>query len=337
MARRLGVAVVGAGRMGARHGENLAAGARSRVAWIVDPAEGAARALAERCEARWAPDLGQALESPDVDAVVIATPSTLHAQAVEAALDRGKAVFCEKPLHVGLEPTRALVRRIERAAGYFQIGFMRRYDPAYAEAHRAAAAGELGRIRHALAVSRDPLPPPEAYIAVSGGIFLDLGIHDIDLVRWLVGDEIVQVHAQGNVGDTAYLAAHEDAEEAQVLARCAGGATATLLMSRTSLYGYDIRTELWGTEGTLSVGYLREPAVTRHDPGGVHHSAVAGFLDRFAEAYRREMDDFVVRVLSDQPSPAPARDALVAAEVAQACRQSFLDGTTVTVAAVRER
>jgi len=335
LAERLAVAVVGAGRMGRRHAENLAAGARSRVTWIVDPAGAAARPLAAHCGAEWTPDIGVALAAPDVDAVVIATPSTLHAAAVEAAMAAGKPTFCEKPLAVGMESTHRLCSRIEHAGAYFQIGFMRRYDPGYAEARRAVAAGELGHIRHALAISRDPLPPPEDYIAVSGGIFLDLGIHDIDLLRHLVGDDVVRVHAQGNVGETGYLTAHDDAEEAQVLVQFAGGATGTLLMSRSSLYGYDIRTELWGTSGSLAVGYLREPAVTHYDRAGVHSRAVPGFLERFATAYRLEMEDFTAAVLEGRPSPAPAADALAAAEVAEACRRSFLHGTPVDVAEVR--
>jgi predicted dehydrogenase len=326
---RLRVAVVGAGRMGRRHAENLAASTRGQVTWIVDPAP-EARPFAEALGARWAADLG-AVGEPDVDAVVVATPSSMHAAAVEAGLAAGRAVFCEKPLVVGLEATAALARRIEAAGRYFQIGFMRRYDPAYAEARRAVASGELGVLRHLLAISRDPLPAPEAYLATSGGIYLDLGIHDIDLLRWLAGDEIISVHAQGNVGETAYIGRLGDAEEAQALARLRGGAAATLLLSRTSLYGYDIRTELWGTRGSLAIGYLREPAVTRFDRSGAHERAVPGFLERFATAYRLEMEDFVARVLEGRPSPATAADALAAAAVADACRRSFQSGQPVAL------
>lgn len=325
----LRVAVIGAGRMGRRHAENLAAGPRSRVTMVVDPAEGA-RAVAGAVGARWAPGV-EAVASADVDAVVIATPSTMHAEAIAAGLDAGKAVFCEKPLVVGLAETAALARRIEASGRYFQIGFMRRYDPAYTDAHRAVQAGELGTVRHLLGISRDPLPPPEAYIATSGGIFLDLGIHDIDLLRWLGGEEIVSVHAQGNVGEATYIGHHGDAEEAQVLLRFAGGATGTLLMSRSSLYGYDIRTEIWGTGGSLRIGYLREPAVTRYDRYGMHERAVPGFLQRFAEAYRLEMLDFVDRVLDGRPSPATALDGLRAAEVAEACNRSFASGAPAQV------
>lgn len=331
MELRLRVAVVGAGRMGRRHAENLCAGPRSAVSWIVDPAPEAA-ALAQRLGAHWAPGL-EVLTAADIDAVVIATPSPLHAAAVEAALEAGHPVFCEKPLLPGLEATRTLAARIEASGRYFQIGFMRRYDPAYAEARRAVAAGELGNLRHLLLISRDALPPPEAYLAVSGGIFTDLGIHDIDLLRWLSGDEIVSATAQGTVGETAYIGALGDAEEAQALVRLRGGACASLLLSRTSLYGYDIRTELWGTAGSLCVGYLREPAVERRDRGGLHARAVPGFLERFALAYRLEMEDFAARVLEGRPSPATAADALAAAAVAEACSRSFASGQPARVEA----
>lgn len=330
MAATIGVAVVGAGRMGARHAEHLAAGGRCRLTWIVDPAS-AAEPLARRLGARWAGDLETALRGGGVDAVVIATPSALHAAGLRAAAAEGLAILCEKPLAADLGETRLLASLLERSGVYCQIGFMRRYDPAYAEARRAVAAGELGRVRHALAISRDPLPPPEAYLAGSGGIFLDLGIHDLDLLRWLLADDIVEVHAQGNVGDTGYIQTHHDLEEAQALLRFAGGATATLLLSRTSLYGYDVRAELWGTAGSLAVGYLREPAVTRLDAAGLHARAVGGFLERFSAAYRHEIEDFVARVLDGRPSPAPPADALAAAEAAEACRRSQASGLPVAV------
>ena len=326
---QLRVAVVGAGRMGRRHAENLAASPRVRVTWIVDPLP-AGEAFAAALGARWAPDVS-ALAEPDVDAAVVASPSPEHASGVQAALDAGRAVFCEKPLAASLDATRSLAARIGASGRYFQIGFMRRYDPAYAEARRAVAAGEVGTLRHLLAVSRDPLPPPEGYLAVSGGIFLDLGIHDIDLLRWLSGDEIVSAFAQGNVGDHGYIARLGDAEEAQALVRFRGGATGTLLLSRTSLYGYDIRTELWGTAGSLRAGYLREPAVTRGDRGGLHARAVPGFLERFAFAYRLEIEDFVARVLDGRPSPASEADGLAAAAVADACQRSMQSGRPVPV------
>lgn len=324
LADRLSVAVVGAGRMGRRHAENIAACPEARVSWIVDPLP-EAEAFARTLGARWAADL-QALSEPDVDAVAIASPSPQHAAAVEAALAARRPVFCEKPLTAEPATTQALAARIAAAGVYFQIGFMRRYDPAYAEARRAAAAGELGDLRHLLAVSRDPLPPPAAYLALSGGIFLDLGIHDIDLLRWLSGDEIVSAYALGTVGLHAYIGALGDAEEAQALVRFRGGATGTLLLSRTSLYGYDIRTELWGTAASLRVGYLQEPAVSRGDRTGLHAKAVPGFLERFATAYRIEIQDFIARVRGGLPSPATEVDALRAAAVADACRRSLQTG-----------
>jgi myo-inositol 2-dehydrogenase/D-chiro-inositol 1-dehydrogenase len=321
---KLRVAVVGAGRMGRRHAENLAGSARSRPVLVVDP-DPATRPWAEGLDARWAPDLGE-LTAPDVDAVVVANPTPHHAAAVRAALEAGKPVLCEKPLALELGETAELARLASGSDHYLQVGFMRRYDPAYAAAQRAAAAGELGRLQHLLAISRDPLPPPEEYLAGSGGIFLDLGVHDIDLVRWISGQEVLAVFAQGHPGEDPALAAHGDVEEAQALLRLAGGSTATLLLSRRSLYGYDVRMELWGTAASLRVGYLRGPAVTRGDRTGLHAQAVPGFLERFAEAYRREVEDFVDRVLAGRPSPVTAHDAWRAALVAEACRRSLASG-----------
>jgi predicted dehydrogenase len=324
----LQVAVVGAGRMGRRHAENVAASGRARVGWIVDP-DPAAAAFAAALGAAWAPDYSPLAQA---DAVVVACPTALHPEAVAAALAAGRDVFCEKPLALGGEATRNLARRIAASGRYFQIGFMRRYDPAYAAAWREVRAGSLGRLRHLWTISRDPQPPPESYVRVSGGIFLDLGIHDIDILRWLAGDEIVEVHAQGNVGDTSFLARYDDVEEAQALVRFSGGATGTMLLSRSSLYGYDVRAELWGTAASLRVGYLQDPAVVRGDRSGLHARAVPGFLERFAEAYRREMDDFLCRVAEGRPSPATETDAVAAAEVADACQRALREGRPQTVA-----
>ena len=321
----LGVAVVGAGRMGRRHAENLAANPDCRVRWIVDPAD-SARQLAASLQAQWAPDLSTALAAGDALAVVIATPTTLHAAAIRAALGAERAVFCEKPLLVDLEASAQLAREIRDSGLYFQMGFMRRYDPAYAEAHRAVRAGELGRLRQVLAISRDPSPPPASYLATSGGIFLDLGIHDIDLVRWLSGEEVTRATALGNVGDTAYIGDLGDAEEAAALLELSGGCLAAVLGSRTSRYGYDIRTELWGTGGSLVAGYLRAPAVTRLGPEGIAAATVSGFLERFAQAYELEMDDFVRRVREGLPPPATAEDAVAGARVAEACLRSLRSG-----------
>lgn len=334
MADTLAVAVVGAGHMGRHHARNLAHLPRARVTWVVDPVEPAGRAAAAECGARWSPALESALAAPDVEAVVVVTPSHLHAAAVEPALDARKAVFCEKPLTAELAGTRRLAARIAASGTYFQIGFMRRYDPAYAEARRAIAAGEVGRVVHVLAVSRDPEPPPEAYVRVAGGIFTDLGIHDLDAVRFLTGQGFVCAYAQA-AGETAHLAAHDDADEAQALLRLDGGATATVLLSRRALYGYDIRAEVWGTEGSVRAGYLREPAVTRGDRAGLHARAVPGYLERFAAAYFLEMRDFVDRVLDGRPSPVTEADALAAAEAAEACRLSLRRRVPVDVTEVR--
>lgn len=328
MAARLRVAVVGAGRMGRRHAENLVACPGAAVDWIIDP-DPAVAGFAERLGARWSAGMEPLSAS---DAVVIACPTALHPAAVDAALAAGSALFCEKPLALGLPATAALAARIAASRAYFQMGFMRRYDPGYAEVWRVVRAGGVGRPRHFLAVSRDPAPPPESYVRVSGGIFLDLGIHDVDILRWLAGEEVVEVYAQGNVGNTAYLARHEDVEEGQALIRFASGALGTLLLSRTSLYGYDVRAEVWGTAGSVAVGPFGDGGVVRGDGAGLHAPGVPGFLERFAAAYRLEMADFVARVRDGRPAPTTEADGVAAAAVADACQRSLRAGQPVAVA-----
>jgi predicted dehydrogenase len=311
--------------MGRRHAENVAAAPRARLTWVVDPLP-AAGDFARRLGARWSPGL-EAVSAADVDAVVVASPSPEHRPAVEAALAAGRAVFCEKPLAADLRATEALAARIAASGLFVQLGFMRRYDAVYAEARRAVAAGEIGTPRHLLAVSRDPQPPPPSYLAASGGIFLDLGIHDLDLLRWIAGDEVAEVSAQASAGTPEAIAAAGDVDEAQALLRFRGGATATLLLSRAALYGYDVRMEVWGTRGSLRLGRLPEPAVVRGDAAGLHARAVPGFLERFAEAYRLEIEDFVARVLDGASPAATAADALAAARAAEACQRALRTGT----------
>ena len=248
------VAFLGAGRMGITHLRNLAAIPGVRVAVVAD----AVRAAAEHAQsltgaARATDDIDGVLRDPAIDAVVIATPTGTHARLIEAAVRAGKAVWCEKPIALTLAETEHVVRVIKDSGQPVQLGFMRRFDPGYMAAKRRIDAGDLGRIETFRALSRDNTPPPVAYLRSSGGVFLDMAVHDLDLARFLVG-EVERVDAwTANLIDPAHFEAADDVDTAFTLLRFVSGALGVVKTSRRSAWGYDIRTEVAGALGKVVI------------------------------------------------------------------------------------
>jgi myo-inositol 2-dehydrogenase / D-chiro-inositol 1-dehydrogenase len=329
--RRLGIALLGAGRLGAGHARILAGLPSARLALIADPRPDVA-ALGERLGARVVAEPERAIEDGEVEAVVIVTPTASHAPLIAAAARAGKAVLCEKPVALDVPGTEAALAAARAAGVPLQIGFQRRYDPGYAEARRRIGAGEVGAIHLFRAVSHDPYPPTAAYIAACGGQFLDMAIHDIDLARFLTGDEVVEVSAFGSVlgpSGEAFRAAG-DWDTTVLDLRFAGGALGSIVNSRQSGYGYDIHTEVLGDRGSIKVGYERQVPLTRYDAAGAHHDYVPYFPERFAAAYRAEIEAFVEAVLAGRPVAPTGEDGLAALKVAIAATASARAGGAPT-------
>lgn len=332
---RLGVALLGAGRMGRTHAETLPSLPGVRVVAVADPVEEAregARLAAGALRAY--SDPADAIADGEVDALIIATPTPTHAPLVEEAAGAGKAVFCEKPVADSLARAQELARRVRESGVPFQIGFQRRFDPGYAAAHERIARGELGTIDQFRSVGRDPAPPPLEYLRVSGGIFFDQALHEFDIARFLVG-EVSEVSAWGAVRVQEEIGAMDDADTAVTLLRFESGALGVIENSRRAVYGYDIRTEVFGSAGKLVVDAVPKTPLWHYGERGVSADHYHFFTDRFREAARQELCAFVASVRQGRPASPGIDDALRAMLVAQAATDSFRRGAPVPVEVTR--
>jgi myo-inositol 2-dehydrogenase / D-chiro-inositol 1-dehydrogenase len=292
------VALVGSGRMGSFHRRTLTdhPAVREVAVYDVDPGR------------RTLPTLDEALAS--ADAAVIVTPAATHGPLIERCLGARIPTFCEKPLALGLGETERLAALASETAAPLQVGFQRRFDAGYVEARRRIAEGELGRIFSFVMHARDRVPPPREYIPTSGGLFRDAHVHDLDAARWLLGQEVSEVFADGAVRAFEMFAELDDVDTSAVVIRMADGTLGALIGGRSSpVAGYDIRAEVFGSGGAVAIG----PAEPR---------VYADFLDRFADAYRAEMDHFLRLARGEAPNPCTAFDALHALRAADACDRS---------------
>jgi myo-inositol 2-dehydrogenase/D-chiro-inositol 1-dehydrogenase len=325
------VAFLGAGRMGMTHLRNLIGVPGVHVRAVADrrleaAQNGAAVVRAERAS----DDLDATIHASDVDAVLIASSTDTHAELIERCVRADKPVWCEKPVALTLEETRRVVEIVDASDVPVMIGFMRRFDPGYAAAKRKIAAGEVGRIERFRAVSCDFQPPPLTFVKTSGGIFVDMLVHDFDMARFLVG-EIEEVSAWGNVQiDPTYLDAG-DVDTAVALLRFANGALGVLEGSRRTTWGYDIRTEIAGSQAKLVIeAPQKTPLLTSRGLSyiGDHYES---FPDRFDAAYRAELDYFFACLRTGTPPVPDVRDALESLRVALAATKSLKEGRPVKV------
>lgn len=331
----IGVAVLGAGRMGLTHLRNLGAIPNARVVVVADPdADAAERGRALARARRAVVDPLEAIHDPDVEAVVIVTPTSTHAALIEAGLRAGRAIFSEKPVAHDLAETARIVDLWRELGLPVQLGFMRRFDPGYVRAKTLIDAGRLGRIEQFRALSRDTYPPSLEFLRTAGGSFLDMAIHDLDLARFLVG-EVDEVHAWASVLFDERFAQADDWDTSLAVLRFANGALGVIETARHSAWGYDIRTEVAGASAKVVVdGGRKTPATLLHDLSATddrHES----FPDRFEIAYRRELEAFLADVAAGRaPSPAPD-EALETLRLAVACTISWREGRSIRVADVR--
>jgi len=329
----LGFAVIGAGRIGALHAQHLVGAVEgARLTLVYDVDEAAARAAA-RGGAAALTDLDEALAHPRVDAVVIASPTAVHAEQLRLAARAGKAIFCEKPVADDLAQTISAMDAVAAAGVPFQIGFNRRFDPAYAELARAIRAGELGKVELFRSQSTDPRPAPEAYIASSSGFFRDSVIHDIDTARFVAG-EVERVTALGRVLVDPLYEKYGDVDTSVVTLEFASGALGVLMNSRRTVYGHDLRVEVHAERGKLVAEDERATKLWRYGVEGVRGDFYDHFLDRFRDAYRRELQAFVDAVQSGTPPSPGAVDAIETLRVADAATLSLHEGRPVRVAEV---
>jgi inositol 2-dehydrogenase len=335
---RLNIGLIGLGRLGRVYARDLAGRIpETRLVAVADPAGTLAREVAEEFDvARSYTDPTALIDDKSVDAIVIVTPTHVHRDQVIEAASRKKPTFCEKPPALSLAEVGAMKRAVEKAGMFFQMGFMRRFDAGYAAAKKQIEAGRIGAPLVFKATSRDPFRPSLEYAnpASSGGMLIDMGIHDFDLARWFMGD----VRSVAAIGATiAYpeLATVGDIDNAIASLTFESGKLGVVDLTRSGIYGYDISTEILGLEGTIRIGYLREtPIMIMTKANGVSHDTVPYFMERFRDAYTTQLQNFAQNVRQGKEPPITIDDGLEALRVGVAATRARESGTTVTVAEV---
>jgi inositol 2-dehydrogenase len=333
---KIGVAFIGLGRMGETHLRNVAGLSQVKVVAVADTKP----AVAERGKVLSGAEIAfteveRAITYPGVDAVVIVTPTDTHARLIEISALAGKAVFSEKPIALDLAETKRVVNVVRERGTQVQLGFMRRFDPGYALAKKKIEAGELGRIELFRALSRDTYPPSLEFLIKSGGIFLDMAIHDLDLARYLVG-EVEEIHAWGTVLFDETFSKADDIDTAVAMLRFANGALGVVETSRHSNWGYDIRTEVAGAVGKVVIEAPQKTPLLFAKDFGSRFDHFENFPDRFEAAYRIEIESFFAALLEGRPVAPGPEDALETLRLGLAAAKSWREKRPVKFSEVQE-
>jgi inositol 2-dehydrogenase len=330
--------LIGVGRMGANLARHLAYTVDSaNLVAIADPNQqqlSEMRPLFESVDTY--SDYNKLLDRSDLDAVVIATPTNTHVEVVKAAAQAGKHIFTEKPLALTLERCDEAIAAVEANGVKLHVGFMRRFDPAYVAAKRKIDAGAIGNPVLFKSIGRDSWRPTIEFARRenSGGLMMDMGIHDFDLARWLMGSEVVRVYCEGGCLLYPELAEAGDIDNAIVNLKFANGAIGDIEISRSGIYGYDIRTEIVGTEGSLLIGKLQQTDILFLQPNNISHDTIPGFMERFADAFAAEIADFVTTIQEDRDTTVGADDARAATAVGIAATLSLEEERIVMISEI---
>ncbi len=322
----MNVGIIGAGRIGKVHAETLAYRVpQAAPAAIADTNRATAQDVAKRCGiARVASDAEEILSDPKIDAVLICSPTDTHAELVVRAAQAGKHIFCEKPIDHGLAKIDRALAAVQKAGVKFQVGFNRRFDANFARVRRALTEGEIGTPHLMHIISRDPGPPPIAYIKVSGGIFLDMTIHDFDMARFLIGDEVESVYTAGAVKVDPEIGKAGDLDTALIVMQFKNGVIATIDNSRKAVYGYDQRVEILGSAGMIATGNNYPNQAIVSTAAAVQRDLPLNFfMERYTESFVSEMQSFVSAVLEDKPTQVTGTDGRVAVVMGLAARKSY--------------
>ncbi len=324
--------LLGAGRIGQIHGRSVAAHKSASLAAITDVDAKAVAALAAETGASVAKSAADIIADKSIDAVLICTPTDTHADLIEQAAKAGKAVFCEKPVDLSADRVRACLKVVAETKAPLMIGFNRRFDPSFASLQQRLRAGEVGTPEIVTVLSRDPGPPPVSYIVRSGGLFRDMMIHDLDMARFLLGEEPVEVSALASRLVDPEIGKAGDIDTAVVTLKTASGKLAQISNSRRATYGYDQRIEVHGSTGLLRAQNMFPTTVERANAQGFSTDPVMHFfLERYLPAYRAEIDAFVTSVSAGKALNPSGEDGLKALLLADAAEASMKSGKSVRV------
>lgn len=337
MNKRLNLGVIGLGRLGRVYATDLAQRvARARLVAVADlQADLAASFASEHGVPKWYGTHAELLADPEVEAVAVISSTSTHREVVIAAARAGKAIFCEKPIAMSLAEAAEMLAAVEHAGVFFQMGFQRRFDAGYAAAKEKVEAGVIGTPVLLISTSRDPFRPPLEFCdpKVSGGLIADMGVHDFDVARMFLG-EVKSVYATGGALAYPELKPVGDIDNAVINLSFTSGALGVVELSRNAVFGYDIRAEIWGTKGSLQIGYWRETPVLVMTEGGITHDVVPHFMQRFERAYLAQIQDFVDNVLEGRKPRVTGADAVAALRISLAANKSLKENRPVEVAEI---
>jgi myo-inositol 2-dehydrogenase/D-chiro-inositol 1-dehydrogenase len=337
MTRQINVGIIGAGRIGRVHAENLAY--RIPEANVVAIADIFVES-AEKCAADFnIPSAFKAhqaiMEDDEIEAVVICSSTDTHAQFIGEAAAAGKHIFCEKPIDFDLKRIDQALEAVSQAGVKLQIGFNRRFDPSFKRVRDAVAEGKIGTPHILHIFSRDPAPPPIEYIQVSGGIFLDMTIHDFDMARYLIGSEVEEVYATGGVMIDPRIGQAGDIDTAMVSLRYAQGTIGSIDNSRQAVYGYDQRVEVFGSEGSMIVANRTPDNAIYSNADGVHAAKpLYFFIERYTDAYIAEMREFITCILKDKMPSVTGIDGRIPVVMGLAAWKSYRENRPVKLSEI---
>ncbi|MDA8767491.1 inositol 2-dehydrogenase [Planktomarina temperata] len=327
-------AILGAGRIGQVHARAVTSTPDATLVAIADPVADAAQRVADAygCDIR---SIDEIAASDDVGAVAICTPTNTHADLIEQFARAGKAVFCEKPIDLSLERVKTCLKTVEAEDATLMVGFNRRFDPDFMALKKSIDDGRIGDVEMITLTSRDPGPPPYEYIKVSGGIFRDMTIHDFDVARWLLGEEVETVQAAASVLTDTKIGELGDFDSINVILTTASGKQCTITNSRRATYGYDQRIEVLGSKGSVSAENHREANIEIADSTGYLRPPLLNFfMSRYVNAYANEIAAFVGAVANGSPTPTTGHDGMMALALADAALKSVAEGSVVKVSDV---
>jgi len=337
MSTQVNVGVIGAGRIGKLHAENLAY--RIPEAHIIAIADVVLEA-AEKCAADFqipsaVKDYREIMENPDIEAVIICSSTDTHSQMIEEAATAGKHIFCEKPIDFDLARIDRALEAAVKAAVKLQVGFNRRFDPNFKRVREMVAAGKIGTPHILRITSRDPAPPPVEYIKVSGGIFLDMTIHDFDMARYLIGSPVSEIYAAGGVMVDPEIGRAGDIDTAVITLRFENGTIGTIDNSRKAVYGYDQRVEVFGSEGMVAVSNNTPDTAVYSNAEGVHSSLpLFFFVERYTESYIAEMKEFIGCMQQDKKPSVTGIDGRIPVVMGYAAIKSYEENRPVKLSEV---
>lgn len=328
--------IIGAGRIGKMHAENLVVLPQVSVKAIsdlfIDGLEEWATAIGIETVTT---DYQVILDDKEIDAVLVCSPTSTHLQVIKDAAQAGKHIFCEKPISFSPEESEEVLKVVEENGVKFQVGFNRRFDANFKKVHDTVKNGVIGDTQIVKITSRDPAPPPAEYIANSGGMFMDMTIHDFDIARYVTGSDVTEVYVQGASLVDPVFEEYGDVDTAIISLKFANGAIGVIDNSRKAVYGYDQRVEVFGSKGSVSIGNVHPTTAEISTVDGVQKdNPQYFFLERYKDAYITELTCFIDSVANDAPLVCSGNDGLQAEKIAKAAKESFLSGKPVQIASV---